>query len=138
MTRRRTPLPCCVVFVLSAIVAGSPHPASAAPLLPCGQQPKIDSAELTERVEGDARDKADLIRKAEPDPGLRALVGTQRLDLRQKYASVEASALDSSLLWAICQAISKDPTQGTTQKFDEYSKLYRLLTEPIRGAAHTE
>jgi hypothetical protein len=36
-----------------------------------------------------------------------------------------------------CQTITNDPTLEATQKFDEYSKIYRLMTEPITQTTHS-
>jgi hypothetical protein len=46
--------------------------------------------------------------------------------------------LDADLLWSTCRAISNDPDQNGRSKFEWFADVYRLLSEPIKGATHAE
>jgi hypothetical protein len=128
---RLAPLAPALAVIFAAVLVGCPRVALAA--LACGVQPEF-LAGVLERIKGDAEGKAGLILQA-PPRSERNLVTAQRRDLRQKYAEVDKSTVDRYLLWVTCQTISNDPTLAETQKFDEYSNVYRLLSEPIDKAA---
>jgi hypothetical protein len=120
-----------VVFVV--IFVGCGRPALAA--ISCGQQPENLPVEGGEQFKHDVADKANLILHAPAGVNLRFFVAAKRRELRQKYPDVDRSTLDHYLLWTTCQTISNDPTLAVTQKFDEYSNFYRLMTEPVTQAA---
>ncbi|MGD0103150.1 MAG: hypothetical protein ABSC06_03840 [Rhodopila sp.] len=90
------------------------------------------------QIKRDVAEKASLILQAPASVNLRGFVAAKRRELRQKYTEIDKTALDQYLLWVTCQAISKDPGLAASQKFDEYSNLYRLLSEPIVQAAPPE
>jgi hypothetical protein len=89
-------------------------------------------------VDRDAKAMSKLILQAEPDTNLRRFVVAHRNELRLKYTQVEPLLISSYLLWATCQAISNDPTQTGSQKFDRYADAYRLLSEPLKDTPHAE
>ena len=102
----------------------------------CGALPGNLPAAGADQLERDVQAKAKLILEAPASTNLRVLVMASRRDLREKHAEIDKATLDHYLLWVTCQAISTDDTLAATQKFDEYSNLYRLMTEPIaRGGA---
>lgn len=117
----------------AAIFLGCPGTALAA--LPCGAQPPILPVDSAEQIKRDAQSTANLIRHAPSDAKLRKFVAASRAEFRQKHADGDAVSLDHYLLWVTCQTISNDPTKVPTQKFDEYSNVYRLMSEPIAEAA---
>ncbi len=124
-------------WFFAALFIGCQQPARAA--LSCGAQPEIAVHDGAEPIKGDATGRADLILHAPPSVNLRSLVTAQRRQMRQKYADVEKALLDSYLLWTTCQTISNDEDLVGSQKFDLYSNVYRLLSEPIdKGAPTTE
>jgi len=89
---------------------------------------------LTSRL----KSEAGLILLAPANAALRGLVTAKRRELRQKYAELEPTTLDHDLLWMVCQSIAKDHSLAASQQFDEYSNLYRLLSEPIKAAPAAE
>jgi hypothetical protein len=116
-----------VVFV--AIVVVYSRPAHA--VLTCGAQPEVAPADLAEQIKSDAKSKASLIIQAPPSVDLRKFVIGQRRDLRLTYAKADKLMMDHYLLWATCQTISNDRTIAGSEQFEEYSRLYRLLSEPM-------
>ena len=106
--------------------------------LSCGTQPEILPADVAKHVDGDAEEKTDVILHAPASVNLRGMVATQRRELRNKYPSIDTLTLDHYLLWTTCRTISSDPMLGGGQKFDMYSNLYRLMSEPIKAAPAAE
>jgi hypothetical protein len=123
-----------VAMIFAAIFGGCLRPAAAA--LTCGAHPENVPVNIAEQLKGDTEGKARAILQAPPNVDQRALTTTKRRELRQKYGTVEPTLLDQNLLWVACQTISNDPALAASQKFDEYAKVYRFLTEPMGKAAH--
>jgi hypothetical protein len=117
-------------LVFASVFGGCLQPAAAA--LSCGAQPEALPVDVTEQIKRDAS----LILQAGASVNLRGLVTAKRRELRQKNANVDASLLDRQLLWVVCQTISADPELVQSQKLDNYSTVYRPMTEPIAQAAH--
>ena len=126
-------LPLTLLIACSAFYARGPQPAFAA--LACGPSPEISPGEVAREIKNEIADTAKRILQAPASINLRGFVTTQRRELRHKYADVDKTTLDSDLLWVTCQTLSKDPTLDATVKFDEYSSLYLLMTEPIDKSA---
>jgi hypothetical protein len=119
-------------FIPSAFVAvllGGLNPALAA--LPCGDQPEVPATEQV-KLKQDAEAKSDLVRHAPASVNVRALVSATRHELRDKYSKIDKATVDHYLLWVTCQSISGDKSLAPSQKFDEYSTFYRLMSEPIQ------
>ena len=126
-------LPLTFLVAFPAVFVGCSRPALAA-ALSCGTRPEISPGDVAKQVDSDAEEKTSLILHAPPSADLRRLVTAQRRELRHKYASVDKLALDHYLLWTTCRTISADPMLAGSQKFDAYSNVYRLLSEPIDKA----
>jgi hypothetical protein len=124
-------------MICAAILAGCPLSVQAASLT-CGPQPEIVPAEQAAAATADIEGKAALIFRAQSNSDLRGFIRAQRQALRHEHADVDASLLDAELLWSTCRAISNDPIETGSSKFDRYADLYRLLSEPIRSATHAE
>jgi hypothetical protein len=124
-------------MVCAAILAGCPVPVQAASLT-CGPQPEIVPAEQAAAATTDIERKAVLIVRAPMNADLRSFVKVQRQALRQEHADVDPLLLDADLLWTTCRTISNDPAQDGRSKFEWYADVYRLLSEPIKGATHAE
>jgi hypothetical protein len=118
-----------LLVVWVALFVGDLQPAFAS--LACGTKPKIATEDGARQIKSNVQLKVDRIRQAPRRTNLRALVTASRRELWQSYANVEKSELDHYLLWVTCQTISNDPALEATQMFDEYSNLYRLMSEPL-------
>jgi len=125
----RWSLPAIVVIAFAAVLTGGSRPSAAK--LPCGEQPEVAPVEVADQIKGDADGNVTIIRQASPSADLRKLVGARRRELRRKYPDVDRLTIDHYLLWATCETISNAPGLGGGQQLEEYSKLYRLITEPI-------
>ncbi len=125
----RWPLSSIVVVVFAAVLMCGSRPSQAK--LPCGEQPEVSPVDV-DQIKGDADGNVAIIRQASPGVDLRKLVDTRRRELRRKYPDVDKLTIDQYLLWTTCQTISAAPELGAAQQLEEYSKLYRLITEPIQ------
>jgi hypothetical protein len=122
--------PCLYPLLVGAVLlAAGVRPALAS--LACGTKPEIAAEDGAQQIRFDAQIKVDRLRQAPPRTNLRAMVTASRRELRQAYAGVEKPLLDHYLLWITCRTISNDDTLAAAQMFDEYSNLYRLMSEPI-------
>jgi hypothetical protein len=99
--------------------------------LPCGEQPEVLPVEVAEKLKGDTNGNVTVILQASPSVDRRKLVDSQRRELRRKYPNADKLTIDRYMLWTTCQTISNQETLGGIQQFEEYSRLYRLITEPI-------
>ncbi len=99
--------------------------------------PVLQPASVVQSVQTEAQETAERIRM-HPVGDRRHFIVTERQEMRAKYPQVDQSLLDSFLLWTTCQAIEEDKHLAPTQAFDEYSGLYRQLSEPIKPPAHAE
>ncbi len=116
-------------MVFAAVSMGGSRPSPAK--LPCGEQPEVSPVDAADQIKGDADGNVTVIRQAPPGVDLRKLVDTRRRELRRKYPDADKLTIDHYLLWTTCQTISAAPELGAAQQLEEYSKLYRLITEPI-------
>lgn len=125
----RWPLPSIAAIVFAAVLLAGSRPSSAK--LPCGEQPEVLPIEFAEKLKGDVDGNVTIVLQASPAVDRRKLVASQRRELRRKYPDVDKPTIDRYMLWTTCQTISSEPALGGIQQFEEYSKLYRLITEPI-------
>ena len=125
-----------LIIVCTALFVHDSPPAFAA--LVCGKKPQMATEDGIRPIKLDVQTKVARIRQAPPRTNLRALVTATRRELWQSYANVEKSELDHYLLWVTCQTISNDPALEATQMFDEYSNLYRLMSEPLDQPASSD
>jgi hypothetical protein len=123
------PLPSIAVIVFAAVLMGGSRPSPAK--LPCGEQPEVLPVEVAEKLKGDTNGNVTVILQASPSVDRRKLVDSQRRELRRKYPDADKLTIDRYMLWTTCQTISNQETLGGIQQFEEYSRLYRLITEPI-------
>jgi hypothetical protein len=128
-TPRRPALAISAFVVCAGLLAVGVRPAVAS--LVCGTKPEIAAEDGEQQITFDAQVKVDRLRQAPPRTNLRAMVTASRRELRLAYAGVEKPLLDHYLLWITCRTISNDDTLAAAQMFDEYSNLYRLMSEPI-------
>jgi hypothetical protein len=129
---RLAPWPATGLGIVAAVFVSCARPSLAA--LPCGTQPEALPVDVSAQI----KSEAGLILLAPANAALRGLVTAKRRELRQKYAELEPTTLDHDLLWMVCQSIAKDHSLAASQQFDEYSNLYRLLSEPIKAAPAAE
>ncbi len=123
--------------VLIAAVALAWCTPAARAALTCEDMPVLQPANAIQGVAADAQEKAELIRNF-PPADRRHFIISQRQDLRAKYPLIDPLLLDRFLLWTTCEAIDQDTRLSPSQAFDEYSGLYRQLSEPIKAPAHAE
>ena len=105
--------------------------------LNCGDMPILQPASIVPAVQTDVQEKVEIIR-AHALKDRRRFIVAQRQDMRAKYPQIDPVLLDSYVLWTTCQSIEDDKNLAPAQAFDEYSDLYRQLSEPIKAPEHAE
>lgn len=116
-----------IVFAVVLMAGSRPSPAK----LPCGEQPEVLPVEIAEKLKGDTDRNVTAILQSAPSVDRRKLIDSQRRDLRRKYPDADKLTIDRYMLWTTCKTISSEESLGGIQQFEEYSKLYRLITEPV-------
>jgi len=132
-----TPRATVAAQTLIAALALAACARSACASLNCGPMPALQPASVAQAIQSEAQETAERIRQ-HPAGDRRHFAVSQRKDLREKYPQVDPLLLDSVLLWTTCQDIEDDKQLALPQAFDEYSGLYRLLSEPIKAPANAE